>query len=282
MNKVRSFVILSLLIGLALLWVPRQPIDPLELINPFKILQLILFLALIQILGVVIMRIFNEKIGGIALGVVSGFISSTAFTASLSKQSHQASEDEVRLLSLSYLSSLLGMVVEAIILVFIGTTQMHWEFLAIVLVPTLWTVGLIYWRTYRLRHVVFKKDPVPSLDIASLIKLAVFVGIFLILSKFLQRFFGKSGITFLTFLVCLFELHGSVIGNVQLHELGQLSVRDLGNLLAIGIFASYLAKMMLVEMWGSPPLRRRVRLYSLQLICSLAVGWFTFFWILKD
>ncbi|WP_374074645.1 DUF4010 domain-containing protein [Bdellovibrio bacteriovorus] len=278
-KSLKYFGVLVVAIALVLVWVPRQSVDPWGLVNPYKILQLILFLSLIQVLSALVMRIFSKRFGGIALGFVGGLISSTAFTASLAKQSHEASEDEVRLLSLSYLSALLGMALEALLLVFLGLTEKHWVLLYIFGAPILMTLFLIVHRAKTLSHVVFDEDPIPTLGVTSLLTLSLFVAIFLILSKVLQRVLGPYGLYLLTFFVCLFELHGSIIGNVQLHESDVLSVKSLGHLLALGILASYLAKMTLIIVFANEGLRRRVVSYSLKLVLSLAVGWLIFFMV---
>ncbi len=271
------FLILVAVISISLLWVPRQAIDPWGVLNPYKFLQLILLLSLIQILSAFLMRFFNRKFGGIALGFLGGLISSTAFTASLSKQSHQSSEDEVRLLSLSYLSALLGMALEACGLVFFAAGNPHWQLGLIFAGPLFMTLFLIVRRTRTLGKAEVTSDNDSTLSISSVLKLALFILIILAVSKILQNVVGEYGIYALTFLVCLFELHGSIIANVQMHEVGNLSVRALGHTLMLGLLASYLAKMTLVILLGRKDLKLRVVKYTTYLVVSLLAGWSIFY-----
>jgi uncharacterized membrane protein (DUF4010 family) len=115
------------------------------------------------------------------------------------------------------------------------------------------------------------------LSISSVLKLALFILIILAVSKILQNVVGEYGIYALTFLVCLFELHGSIIANVQMHEVGDLSVRALGHTLMLGLLASYLAKMTLVILLGRKDLKLRVVKYTTYLVVSLLAGWSIFY-----
>lgn len=271
------FLLLVVVISISMLWVPRYAIDPWGILNPYKLLQLIFLLSLIQILSAFLMRFFNRRFGGIALGFLGGLISSTAFTVSLSKQSHESSEDEVRLLSLSYLSALLGMALEACGLVFFGAAVPQWELGLIFVGPLLMTVFLMVWRTRTLRKVHFQKSNGSTLNVSSVIKLALFILVILAVSKILQNAFGEYGVYVLTFLVCLFELHGSIIANVQMQETGALTVRALGHTLMLGLLASYLAKMSLVLLIARKDLRLRVAKYTAFLVSSLFAGWAVFY-----
>ena len=271
------FLLLVVVISISMLWVPRYAIDPWGVLNPYKLLQLILLLSVIQILSAFLMRFFNRRFGGVALGFLGGLISSTAFTASLSKQSHQSTEDEVRLLSLSYLSALLGTVLEACGLVFFGAAEPHWELGFIFVGPLLVTLLLIVWRARTLRKVHFPSSNGSTLNVSSVIKLAFFILIVLAVSKILQNVVGEYGVFVLTFLVCLFELHGSIIANVQMQETGDLTVRALGHTVMLGLLASYLAKMTLVMLLGRRDLGVRVTKYTTYLVSSLLAGWAVFY-----
>lgn len=276
-RSLMPFLLLVVVISIGMLWVPRYAIDPWGVLNPYKLLQLIFLLSVIQILSAFLMRFFNRRFGGIALGFLGGLISSTAFTASLSKQSHQSTENEVRLLSLSYLSALLGTALEACGLAFLGASEFHWELGFIFMGPLVVTLLLIVWRARTLREVHFTNSSNSALSVTSVIKLSFFILIILAVSKVLQNAVGEYGVFVLTFLVCLFELHGSIIANVQMHEAGDLTVRALGHSIMLGLLASYLAKMTLVILLGRRDLGIRVKKYTVYLVSALLVGWIAFY-----
>jgi uncharacterized membrane protein (DUF4010 family) len=106
MKYLRPYILLLLVLSLLLAISPSHPVDPWELVNPRKLVQLIFTLTVLQILGALLMTFFKGSVGGGAYGFFGGLISSTALTASLAKQSQKGDEDDIRLLSLSYLSAL--------------------------------------------------------------------------------------------------------------------------------------------------------------------------------
>ncbi|MFM6927010.1 MAG: DUF4010 domain-containing protein [Bdellovibrio sp.] len=276
MKFLRSYVLLLVVLGSLLFIAPGHPIDPWGLINPHKIIQLIFTLTLLQILGAVLMHFFKGSVGGGTFGFFGGLISSTALTASLAKQSQSGDEDDVRLLSLSYLSALFGMILEGAILVYVGLTEVHWEIFWVFSGPIIATMFLLFVRVRSLQRINFDDSSVSTVHPASILKLGILIAVFLALSKILQHQLGTSGQFLLTFLTCLFEMHGSVIGNVQLHESNILNLKVLGHLIAVGIVASYIAKWALVMFLGSPGFKRRASKYTGILLAAHLVGWALF------
>lgn len=276
MKYLRPYILLLLVLSLLLAISPSHPVDPWELVNPRKLVQLIFTLTVLQVLGALLMTFFKGSVGGGAYGFFGGLISSTALTASLAKQSQKGDEDDIRLLSLSYLSALFGMILEGVILVYVGLTEIHWEIFWVFSGPIIATVFLLFVRVRSLQKINFDDNDVAAVHPASILKLGVLIAVFLALSKFLQSYLGTSGQFLLTFLTCLFELHGSIIGNVQLHEQNVLTIQILGHLIAVGILASYLAKWALVMFVGSPGFKRRASKYTGILLTAHLVGWGVF------
>ena len=105
------------------------------------------------------------------------------------------------------------------------------------------------------------------------LKLAIFIVFILISSKLLQNIFGQTGLLVLTFLVSLFEIHGSIITNVQLYESGTVTIGVLGHLIAISIVASYLSKIFLISTFGNGRLRSSAIMSTTLLFLALSVSW---------
>ena len=97
------------------------------------------------------------------------------------------------------------------------------------------------------------------------------------ISKLLQMYFGQQGLMVLTFLVSLFEIHGSVISNVQIFESGTINLKVLTSLLTLSIVASYLSKLFLIHTLGHKNLKIKalqstaLLFIALALTCSLAM-----------
>lgn len=255
-----------------LVWLsPIAPIDPWNLLSPKKIATMILALAIIQVFGSVIAQYLGVRNGAILTGFFGGLISSTATTATLAKRSKMNTSDgsaEV----LIFLSATGAMLFEGLVLVVAGTSIVHFSHVLIFLGPIFATIGMIVMQ-YRK-----KRDHKPSSDHAAfqllpILKLSIFIVIILSVSKIFQNLFGQNGLLVLTSLVSLFEIHGSVIANVQLHESGSVSVNLLCGLLAISVVASYLSKLFLISTLGSPGLRSHAIRSTLLLFGSLGISW---------
>jgi uncharacterized membrane protein (DUF4010 family) len=266
-----SVAVLFLLVCLS----PSQALDPWNLFSPKKVATMFFALALLQATGSVLARLLGARAGAILTGFLGGLISSTATTAALAKRSKISAEKGSKTETLTFLAATGAMLFEGLALLLSGTTQFHPDLALIFLGPLLLTAGLIYRHAKQMvsRSVVLESRP---FEILPLLKLAAFIVAVLALSKLLQKVFGQAGLMVLTFLVSLFEIHGSVIANLQLHESGGVSVSLLGSLLAISIFASYLSKLLLIFSIGSNLLRKDATKITALLLLSLVGSYLIF------
>lgn len=252
--------------------VPNAPIDPWNLLSPKKIMTMLLALATIQAFGAVMAQFLGVRTGAILVGFFGGLVSSTATTASLAKKSvdhPDAGSGEV----LVFLSATGAMLFEGLALVLTGTSTIHLSNLIIFLGPFLTTLLMIAIELKAHKNQQEAPAKIPPFRILPLVKLTCFIVAILSVSKICQIFFGHEGLVVLTSLVSLFEVHGSVIANLQLHETEIISVHFLSGLLAISVIASYLSKLFLIRTMGSDRLRSRCLKRTFFLFCSLAISW---------
>lgn len=260
-----TLTLISLLTWLA----PVAPLDPWNLLSPKKICTMILALALIQAFSSALAQYLGARTGAIITGFLGGLISSTATTASLAKKSKVSSKGHNSSEVLIFLSATAAMLFEGVALLIAGTTSVHFSNLLILLGPILATTAMMFFQS---RKVSEQSDPSPKKRflISPIIKLSIFIVAILSISKIFQNLFGQSGLFVITALVSLFEIHGSVIANVQLHEQGTVSVNLLSSLIAVSVVSSYLSKLFLVWTLGSAPLKTSVLKCTLLLFVSLA------------
>lgn len=254
---------------------PSTPIDPWNFLNLKKIATMIFALVLIQFIGVSFSRLLGPKTGAILTGFLGGLVSSTATTASLARRSQVTQDDHVRSEVLTYLAATAAMLLEGALMVLVGTNELHFSLFIIFLGPFLITMVMLILQS--------KKTVNDGLDLEAnlfqllpILKLAGFIFLTLALSKLLQVFLGQYGLLILTFLVSLFEIHGSIIANIQLHDSGVLDVQGLGNFLAVSVTASYVSKMILVLVLGRAELRSRVFARTALLLFSIGCSWLLF------
>jgi uncharacterized membrane protein (DUF4010 family) len=259
-------------LGLLTWLAPVAPLDPWNLLSPKKICTMVLALAMIQAFGSAISQYLGTRAGAILTGFLGGLISSTATTASLARSSKVSGKGHSPGELLTFLSATGAMLFEGLALVIIGMTDVHYSNLMIFTGPILATLVMIF---VQYRKLTERSDESErrSFSILPLFKLSLFIVIILSISKISQAIFGQNGLLVVTSLVSLFEIHGSVIANVQLHELGEISVSLLSSLLTISIVSSYLSKVFLIWTLGSPVLRVCAIKCTLYLFFSLSVSW---------
>lgn len=78
-----AFVILPFL--------PNKTIDPFDVLNPYKIWLLVVFISGIGFVGYILIRIFGAKSGTGLTGILGGLVSSTAVTVTMSHRSKESS-----------------------------------------------------------------------------------------------------------------------------------------------------------------------------------------------
>ncbi len=270
----KPVLFLTLLLLLAC-FLPSNPIGPWKILNPRKIASTVFALAYIQILGALISQIIGSKVGAVLAGFFGGLISSTATTASLARKSKSSSLGVQSTETLIFLSATLAMLFEGIAVTFWGLQEYHYSLFLIFLGPFLVSMALIFVISKKSIGTQSTAERLP-LEILPIIRLSIFIIAILLLSKTLQKIFGHSGLIILTFMVSLFEIHGSIIANIQLHNMGAFSVQQLGSLLAISVAASYLSKLFLIFTLGSPELKSQAIKYTSLLFLSLILSWLLF------
>lgn len=270
---IQAGLLLLVLLVLTII-LPKDPLDPWKLISLQKISFVLLALASVQIMGSVLIHYLGARVGSVLSGFLGGLISSTVTTAHLAKSSRVSNDPHVKSEVLIFLAATLAMLIEGLLLIFLGAGRVTWAPSLLLLGPGLITVFLIYFKIRnRNSSVKHNKSWKEIVEIVPLIKLSAFIIGILSLSKILQNFFGFQALMLLTFLVSLFEVHGSIIANVQLFNSRSISDQDFVHLLALSVLASYVSKYFLILTLGSPVLKKEVTKLSVILLASLLMSW---------
>ena len=255
---------------------PKTAVDPWNLLSPKKMATMIFALALIQAFGSVMAQLLGAKTGAILTGFFGGLVSSTATTASLARKSKTLNNADVSVEILTFLSATCAMLFEAAALALTGAGEIHSSILIIFFGPIILTIIMIIFQSRKLSNREHESQGV-SFEILPIIKISIFILLILLLSKVLQNQFGKNGLMVLTFLVSLFEIHGSIIANVQMHDRGVITVSVLGSLLSISIIASFLSKLFLITTLGSKELKAKALKSIFILFGTVFLSWLSLF-----
>lgn len=281
LNKLNSNLKLFLLlggVGLLSQWTSGVALDPWGVFIPKKIFELIGALLLIQALGVLFVRYLGPRHGLLFVGFLGGIVSSTAMTVSLARK-HVSTEGQFPIEILPFLSATLAMLLEALLFVGIGVSVGHWKLSLIFIGPILFTIGCILYARKKKIHLPMQLENEKIVDLKGTLKLVFFILAILAVSKAVQNILGAHGLQVLTFVVSLFEVHGSIISNTQLYNAGDLTLQSLGVLLVISIIASYVSKYFLVSTLAGPSLRRYVGMVCVGVSFATGLSWLLFHFV---
>lgn len=281
LNKLNGNLKLFLLlggVGFLSQWTSAVALDPWGVFIPQKIFELIGALLLIQAMGVFFVRYLGPRHGLLFVGFLGGIVSSTAMTVSLARK-HVSTEGQFPVEILPFLSATLAMLLEALLFVFIGVSVGYWKLSLIFIGPILFTLGCILYARKKKIHIPIQLENEKIVDLKGTLKLVLFIVGILAVSKAVQNVMGAHGLQVLTFVVSLFEVHGSIISNTQLYNAGDLNVQGLGFLLTISIISSYISKYFLVSTLAGSVLRKFVGMICVGVSIATGLSWLLFHFV---
>lgn len=272
------------IISISILWLleiilPSSAVDPWGIIYPKKIIHLVKTLALIQVIGMALIGFIGAKAGIVLSGFLGGLISSTMTTATLSQKSKTLTTEEDKVHSVAFLSAILAMLFQASVILITGLEHPTLKFLSILLGPIVMTGALIAIRFHRTSDTKVPSELPTPISFFSLIKLTLFILVVLSISSGLQRALGNSGLILTTSIAALFEMHGTVMVNMQLWENGHISNFLVMSLIAISFASTCISKMFLVYTLGSQYMRKKFMRWTGILLLVQFLNWLVLYFI---
>ncbi len=261
-------------LGLFKLFGSSETQSYLEFLQIKKILSIIAVFTVIQYLGQSLSKRLGSRKSSLITGFLAGIISSTALTVLLAKKSAHSKASTETAHFVSYLGATLAMLFEALAFVALGTTEFHASAFFLILGPILITSIAIFLKLRAKKTSTTHLENPASIDVLSTLRLLGFILTVLLLSKALQETLGRFGLVALTFFVSLFEIHGSIISNVQLHNSGAINEKFLCGLVAVSIAASYVSKLVIFQTLGGQVLKIQSRQWTVKIIALLVLIWF--------
>lgn len=266
-----------LLLFLASFLIPPFALDPWGLFRPQKIVLIFFALSAVQFFGAGLTKVLGHRVGALMSGFIGGLLSSTATTVSIAKDSHEVERSQtLRIAALQ--SSILAMLLETVAFLAAAGGVIALEVVHIHLVILIsMTVGLLVMLWRRKPQRPYAVPPEGNiLDVASTLKLTGFIVLIMAASKAVQIWAGSQGLMLLTFVVSLFEVHGSLISSAQLYASSGIDSAQYEKLVEISLLASYCAKGVLIAAISNSAFRTRALLSLLPAFLFLVFHSFGF------
>lgn len=181
-----AFVILPLL--------PNKPIDPLKIINPYRIWFAIVLVLLISFSAYVAMRIFGEK-GLILSALFAGLVSSTSLTANIAGKFRKRKEMSYALFLIALASS------TAFLRQLFIFSLFNFQLFYFLFTPffIFFVIGILISRI-SWKKVKKKTIEIPSpLSFKQAFQFSLFFTFVLIITKIFQIYFGSKGVFVISF-----------------------------------------------------------------------------------
>jgi len=186
---VSAFVILPLL--------PRDFIDPWQLIHPTRIWVLFVIIAGVEFSSYIALRTFGARWGVLTTGLLGGFASATATTLSLAQLSKQKTQKILLISSGIILAEVSSLLIQIIVLSIIApnVSIQLFLFLAVpALVGTVCAVTILFTRTDKNLSPEFSLQIKNPISLKSTAIFASLISIGLILIALATRWFGDLGV----------------------------------------------------------------------------------------
>jgi uncharacterized membrane protein (DUF4010 family) len=258
----RDFAALMRLVLIALVVLPVLPnrsFGPYDLLNPFEIWMIVVLIVGISMAGYVAFKLFGNRTGALAAGLLGGVISSTATTVGYARRSRS---DSARSSAAALVITLASMVVFGRVIVEIAIVAP--SILGATLPPLLAMIGVMaiisgaLFRAGMGSEKVELDDQSPPSEIGPAIAFGVLYALILLAVAFAEDRFGTRGLYFVAGLSGLTDMDAITLSTAQLMTKGDLDIAVGWRMIMVGAIANLVFKGGIVFAFGSRELRRRL------------------------
>jgi uncharacterized membrane protein (DUF4010 family) len=259
-----------LLISVVILPVlPNKNYTVLTLLNPFQLWLMVVIIAGISFLGYFTIKIAGTQQGPVLTGLFGGLVSSTAVTLNLSKLAAQQ-QALTKPLAAGILTACATMFFRPLIITYLLNFQLF-----SVLLPPLFLMGLVtyvfavlFWWQARALQTDSEIHLANPFQLGMAMKFGVLLFAIMLISKFMQTYFGNSGTYFLALASGIADIDPITITLTQMSRDGlPITVAERGILLAI--VANTIIKSMIALYFGGRSLGLKV---SFAVTIALGLG----------
>jgi uncharacterized membrane protein (DUF4010 family) len=256
---------------------PNQPYGPppLDVLNPYKIWLMIVFISGISFMGYILIKLVGPEQGIGLTGLLGGLASSTAVTLSLAQRSQEEQE----------LARPFALAITVAWTVMFARVLVEVAALNTALLRVLWppmvasaAVGLAYCAyLYLVQHTEKRQSDVPfanPFELGPAIKFGLIYAAILVLSKAAQMYLGSAGLYLSSFVAGLTDVDAITLSLAELSRApGGVDLPTAQRAILLAVMANTVAKGGIVLTAGAAALRRALApALALILVAGAAVA----------
>jgi uncharacterized membrane protein (DUF4010 family) len=242
---------------------------PFDVLNPFQIWLMVVFISGISFLGYVLIKLTGSQNGIGATGVLGGLVSSTAVTLSFARRSIKESKVVLALavgISAAW-AIMFGRIMFQIAVIHAELLSLAWlPLVATGLAGFLFAAYLVMSQRSAGRGRVKFSNP---FDLGEALRFGLLYAFILVLARSAQLYLGSQGVLLSSFVSGLADVNAITISLAQLSRDGVVSLQVAAQGVVVAAMTNTLFKGLLVYRLGSPSLRRAL---TPGLVAMLVVG----------
>ena len=246
---------------------------PWDVLNPYKIWLMVVFISGISFLGYVLVKVVGSRQGIGLTGLLGGMVSSTAVTLSFSERSRKDVE----------LAKPFALAITVAWTVMFGRVVVEVAALNIALLKVFWmpmaasaAVGLIYCvylffsqRTKEEGDVSFSNP----FELGPAVKFGLIYAAILLISKAAQMYLPTAGIYLASIIAGLTDVDAITLSMAELSNTGSLSLSTAARAIVLAAMSNTVVKGGIVLSGGSPALRKALLPgFAAMLVAGIAVA----------
>jgi uncharacterized membrane protein (DUF4010 family) len=251
-----KFAIISLVV---LPFLPNKAYGPLEVLNPYIIWLMVVFISAISFVGYILVKLFGAKKGISITGLVGGLVSSSAVSMSFSEKSKKSSKNLANAFAL-------GIIIASTIMFFrilFEVLVINRRLLSNLVIPLgLMALGGIGFSYYYFK--IKKSERKENLDLKSpftlgpALKFGVFFAFILLLSKAAQIYLGTKGIYLTSIFSGLADVDAITLSMAKFSAEGVIAEKVASSAITLAAISNTIVKGSIVYIYGSRELRKKI------------------------
>ena len=230
---------------------------PFDVLNPYEIWLMVVFVSGISFLGYVLIKVVGPRQGIGLTGFLGGLVSSTALTVSFAERSQQQTE----------LAKPFALAITVAWTMMFSRVVVEVTALNIELLQVLWrpmaasaAVGLAYCAYLYLSQRTYEKGDVTfanPFELGTAVKFGLIYAVILLVSKAAQTYLGDTGVYLSSIIAGLADVDAITLSMAELSSAaGGLGLNTAARAIVLAAMSNTVVKGGIVLMNGSPTLRR--------------------------
>jgi uncharacterized membrane protein (DUF4010 family) len=275
-DDLRTTLEFGLVAAVVLPLLPNRTVDPFDVLNPFQVWLLVVFISGIGFGGYILMKVLGAERGIILASLLGGVVSSTATTISFATRSKETPALSPQFAQAILLAS--SVMFPRVLVVVLALYPPLLRFIAFPLLVMLITGLALAYLLHR-RHHLERGDDEREVTLSNPLKLSTAIGFgllfafVLVIVRLAQTQFGSAGVYVASLITGLTGVDAITLSVTDLASNARLEGQVAGIAIIIASLMNTISKGGIVYLTGAPELRRTIlRALGLIVLVGLAAG----------